>query len=332
MNLPHFDFHMPRTLAECAGLLETYAGDAAIMSGGTELLVRMKYGLARPSHVVSLSDVGGLNEISYKNGSGLALGAGVRLERLLRSTAVREKYPSIPEAASLVATRQVRHMATLGGNLLQHTRCLYYNRSTTWGKAVPACVKRGGDVCHVVPGSKKCFAVYQGDMAPVLITLGAAVTFVSRSGEEELPLESFFTGDGNFPFRNTEGKVLARITIPDAPHPRIVRYKKYRLRDGIDFPLAGAAMALSMDGDRIAGLRICLTGVSSSPVLVTNTQDPASGKQLSNALVGELGRKAYEAAHPLPNLEGRPEERRAMIRYMVEDMLEEMLTEELRPL
>ena len=300
---------------------------------GPSFFVRMKYGLARPSHVVSLADVDGLNEISYKNGGGLVLGAGVRLERLLRNTAVREKCPSIAEAASLVATRQVRHMATLGGNLLQHTRCLYYNRSTTWGKAVPACVKRGGDLCHVVPGSKKCFAVYQGDMAPVLITLGAAgLPSSSGSGEEELPLESVFTGDGKFPFRNTEGKVLARITIPDAPHPRIVRYKKYRLRDGIDFPLAGAAMALSMDGDRIAGLPICLTGVSSSPVLVTNTQDPASGKKPSNALVGELGRKAYEAAHPLPNLEGSPEERRAMIRCMVEDMVQEMLAKKMHRL
>jgi 4-hydroxybenzoyl-CoA reductase subunit beta len=321
VNLPHFDFHAPPTLAACAKLLETCGSDAELLAGGTDLFVRMKYGLAQPSHLVSLADVDELNGISHDDGRGLVLGAGARLATLLGMPAVTGKYPAIAEAASLVATRQVRHMATLGGNLLQHTRCLYYNRSPVWGKAVPACIKRGGDVCHVVTGSKRCFAVYQGDMAPVLIALGATLTFVSRDKTDETSLESIFTGDGKTPFRNTKGKILARISVPDAPSPRVVRYNKYRLRNGIDFPLAGVAMALSMDGDTITDLRLCLTGVWSSPVLVTGVREMAAGRKLTAALATEVAHAAYEAAHPLPNTAGTPERRRSMLLCMVEDML-----------
>jgi 4-hydroxybenzoyl-CoA reductase subunit beta len=321
VNLPHFDYHAPDTLAECARLLAGYGTDADILAGGTDLFVRMKYGLTTPSLLVSLSNIDGMEGVSCDIDNGLIIGARAGLEDLARSPIIIEKYPAIADAASLVATRQIRHMATVGGNLLQHTRCFYYNRSATWGKAVPACIKRAGDVCHVVPGSARCFAVYRGDMAPVLIALGARVTFVSTDKAEEVPLESVFTGDGKKPFRNAEGSILARISIPRSS-PTVLRYKKYRIRNGIDFPLAGAAVALFMNDDVIAGIRVCLTGVWSSPVLVNKAAEIACNRRLDAALVRELADAAYEAAHPLSNLEGSPERRRSMIRLMVRDMLQ----------
>ena len=187
--------------------------------------------------------------------------------------------------------------------------------------AVPACIKRGGDVCHVVPGSTRCFAVYQGDLAPVLIAVGARVTFVSTDKAEEVPLESLFTGDGRKPFRNAEGTILARISIP-CSSPTVLRYKKYRLRNGIDFPLAGAAVALFMNNDVIAGIRVCLTGVWPSPVLVNKAAEIACNRSLDAAAARDLADAAYEAAHPLPNLEGSPEQRRYMVRRMVRDIFE----------
>jgi 4-hydroxybenzoyl-CoA reductase subunit beta len=321
MNLPHFDFHAPLTLAECVELLESCGSDADIVAGGTDLFVRMKQGLAQPSHVVSLSKIDELNGVSYDTEHGLMIGAGVRLQTLLDNPSVVERYSAIREAALRVATRQVRYMATIGGNLLQSTRCLYYNRSPVWRKAVPACIKRDGDVCHVVSGSKRCFAVYQGDMAPLLIALGATLTFVSCDGMEERPLETIFTGDGKAPFRINNKGILARITIPDRRAAHVVRYKKYRLRDGVDFPLAGVAVALFMDDDRVTDLRICLTGVWSSPVLVSAAREVAAGRKLDGTIVREIADRAYEAAHPLPNVIGSPELRRSMVRHMVEEIL-----------
>jgi len=321
MNLPHFDFHNPASLDECASLLKCFGKEAEIVAGGTDLFVRMKHRLKRPSHLVSLSKIDGLDSISLDSSSGMILGVRVKLAELARSPMVREKYTALSEAASLVATRQIRNMATLGGNILQDSRCLYYNRSMTWGKAVPPCMKRDGSACHAVAGSQRCFAVYQGDIAPVLIALGARANLFPPGKTGEIALEDLFTGDGKVPCRGLGGKVLTSVTLPVSLNPIFTAYRKYRLRDGMDFPLAGVAVVVRLDQGTIADIRICLTGVWSSPVLVKEAVDIARGKTLTAVLAKGLADAAYRAAHPVANLEGNPESRRSMIWRMVEEIL-----------
>jgi len=158
-----------------------------------------------------------------------------------------------------VATTQIRHMATLGGNLFQETRCLYYNRSTLWRKTVPACFKRGGNVCHVVPKGNRCFAVYQSDLAPLLVALGSTAILFRDGKKEEAPLWSLFTGEGKSPFKHRESLLCAGIRIPPLAEGSHAAYRKYRLRNGIDFPLAGVAVAVSTKAGRIEELNLCLT-------------------------------------------------------------------------
>jgi 4-hydroxybenzoyl-CoA reductase subunit beta len=321
MNLPRFTYHSPNSLKECIAMLSDQKNGVQVIAGGSDLLVRMKLRLETPDHLVSLADIPALKDITCRPGKGLTIGAGVTLSVLASDAVIREKCPALADAAGLVATNQIRTVATVGGNILQNTRCRYYNRSPVWGKAVAPCFKRNGAVCHVVPRGKRCFAVYQGDLAPLLIALNTSVTVVSKKGAEEIPVESLYSGNGKTPFNNVAGRIATGFTIPDDSLNARAAYRKYRLRGGIDFPLAGVAAALKLDNGLVEDLRLCLTGVASCPVPVQGAAEAAKGKPFSREVAGEVGRLAYAAAHPLANLEGDPATRRSMIRIMTKDIL-----------
>jgi 4-hydroxybenzoyl-CoA reductase subunit beta len=321
MKLPHFTHHAPASVQECTEILAAAKPEAQIIAGGSDLLVRMKLGLTSPDCLISLSKITALKQIDYSPERGLTIGAGVTLAGLTENPVVREKCPAITNAAELVATRQIRTVATLGGNVSQNTRCQYYNRSTEWGKAVDPCFKRGGKLCHIMPRGKRCFAVYQGDLAPLLIALNATATIVSQNQAREVSLGYLFSNDGVEPFTGVDGKLITQFTIPESSLDSQSDYKKYRLRNGIDFPLAGVAVALKSNHGLIEDLQVCLTGVSSSPVLVSIAGETVEGKQLNHALIQEISKLVYDTAHPLANLEGDPARRRTMIRIMTEDIL-----------
>jgi 4-hydroxybenzoyl-CoA reductase subunit beta len=321
MNLPHFIYHAPHTLEESVDLVTELRDDGAIIAGGTDLLVRMKYRLSQPRHLVSLSKINELKRIEYYPGQGLSIGAATSLTRLALDPIVRERCPALSRASELVATKQVRNTATIGGNVLQNTRCRYYNRSPVWGKAIEPCFKRNGNVCHAALNSKRCFAVYQGDLAPLLITLHAYVRMASLKETEEITVESLFSGNGKEPFLDLTGKVMQNVIIPESSLFMNSDYKKYRIRNGIDYPLAGVAASVKNIRNGMGSLRICLTAVSSSPVLVSVTEDMVHGKSSGKELFKEIGKKAHAAAHPLANLEDDPAKRCLMIRLMTEDIL-----------
>jgi 4-hydroxybenzoyl-CoA reductase subunit beta len=325
MNLPRFWYHSPEGIDEASRILKEYGPSAAVLGGGTELLVRMKYRLATPECIVSLKNIGVLKQIALVGEEGrIRIGAGARLADLAASPIIVQHLPALAYAASLVASEQIRHMATIGGNLLQNTRCFYYNRSAAWQKTVRPCIKRGGDVCHVVPGSRRCFAVYQGDLAPVLIALGTAATVRSADGERRLPIEGLFTGDGSAPFVLEAQEFLTECTIPIPSGGTGAAYRKYRIRKGVDFPLAGVAGALAGESDTAAALRVCLTGIWSSPVIVKEAGKLAAAGGITGETVKAIAEAAFRAAHPQANVEGTPARRRAMIRLMTEQVLQEI--------
>ena len=321
MNLPRFTYHAPVSLRECIAILTDQENDAQVLAGGSDLLVRMKHRLTKPGHLVSLSKIAELKDTAYHPGKGLIIGAGAVLSFLASDSLVREKCPALADTAELVATKQIRNAATMGGNVLQNTRCQYYNRSSVWGKAVAPCFKRDGTLCHVVLKGKRCFAVYQGDLAPLLIALNATVMIASKNSTEEILVESLYSGDGKAPLNNLTGNIVIRFTIPEGSLNKQAAYRKYRLRNGIDFPLAGVAVALKRNNGFVENLKVCLTGVASSPVLVSGAGETAKGKSLGHELARETGKLAYGAAHPLANLEGDPVRRRSMVRIMTEDIL-----------
>jgi len=266
MNLlPSFSTLRPGTLAEAVSALAMEGAQA--LGGGTDLLPNLRRGLGEPSTLVDLSAVGELAGVALLSDGSLRIGAGTSLEAIAEHAAIRAGWPVVASAAALVAGPTHRVAATLGGNLCQDTRCVFYNQSEWWRSGNGYCLKHRGDKCHVVVKSDRCYATYHGDVAPALMVLDADVEIQGPAGQRRLPLRQLFQEDGAKRLTLAPGEILTALRVPPAGGWR-ADYVKVRIRDAIDFPLAGIAVALKREGDRIAGLRLAITGTNSAPLMV----------------------------------------------------------------
>ena len=266
MNLlPSFRTLRPDTLAEAVSALAMEGAQA--LGGGTDLLPNLRRGLGEPTTLVDLSAVGELAGVALLSDGSLRMGAGTSLEAIAEHAAIRAGWPVVASAAALVAGPTHRAAATLGGNLCQDTRCVFYNQSEWWRSGNGYCLKHKGDKCHVVVKSDRCYATYHGDVAPALMVLDAEVEIQGPAGQRRLPLRQLFQEDGAKRLTLAPGEVLSALRVPPADGWRC-DYAKVRIRDAIDFPLAGIAVALKREGDRIAGLRLAITGTNSAPLMV----------------------------------------------------------------
>lgn len=175
MYLPDFDYYAPQTIQETCNLLTQFGDKAKLLSGGTDLIVKLKHGIISYGVLVSLKELKELNEISYQQGKGVVIGARATHNDLVNSPLLNEKYLSVSEAAHQMASNQIRHLGTVGGNIVN---------------AVPS-----------------------ADLPPILIALGATITMVGPNGERTIPLEEFFTGPGRSVLAQNE--IVTRFTIPD---------------------------------------------------------------------------------------------------------------------
>lgn len=318
MRLPKMDHVAPGRLDEVCSILETPGGKARILAGGTDLLVACKLGNVKPALLVSLRgipELKGIRPWEEREEKGISIGAMTPLRDLGESPLIRQHYPALAQAAEAVGTMQLRSMGTLGGNLCLDTRCIFYNQSKSWRKSRAVCFKMGGDVCHVVPNGKKCFAVFSGDMAPALIALGAKVRLISRSGERMVPMRELYTGDGKEPIALRLGDVLSEIRIPSPTQRQSSVYLKYRLRGATDFPLTGVAIRMDSNGDgSCTNCKVVLSAVGSEPIEASKTQEIMIGKTPTEELIAQAARQAAQEARPLSNTPGStPAYRRKMV-------------------
>ena len=181
----------PATLSEAAALLARH--DARLVAGGTDLLPNLRRGLLDPGCLVDLSAVTDFDRIERGDGT-WRIGAGVTLTVLARQAELAAALPALVQAAGQVAGPGHRSAATLGGNLCQDTRCVYYNQSAWWRAANGGCLKLAGDICHVAPQGKRCHAAFEGDLAPVLLAYDAEVEVVSAQGSRRMPLADLYRG------------------------------------------------------------------------------------------------------------------------------------------
>ena len=289
MTLPPFDLERPRTIADaCAALADP---NTALIAGGTQVLLAMKNRTRTPRRLVVLDAIPGLDAIDYQPAEGLTIGARVTLARVAANRDVLRLFPVIAEAARLVATPQIQSMGTLAGNLCQDTCCLYVDRALEQRDALAACLKLHGRTCHVVAGSDVCRANYAGDLAPVLIALGATVTVATSAGEQQRGLRSIFSDDGKAPIALARGEFITSIRVPSPPRRSGAVYLKLRQRRSLDYPLVGVAAAAT-DNKVI----VVLTGVERGPVA-------GEGSLLGEGVEG-LAREASKRAHPVKNAFG----------------------------
>ncbi len=298
MRLPWFQYRAPASVAEAARILADEGPSAMLVAGGTDLLPNMKRRQQTPATLISLKNVEGLKKIA--NGSGLTLGAGLTLTEVTKTSAVRERYRGLYQAAAQVASPHLRNMGTLGGNLCLDTRCYYYNQNEDWRRAIDNCMKKDGKTCWVATASKRCLAVSSTDTAPALITLGAKLRLASAAGERELELAGFYNNDGIDYITRKPDEILTEVILPDLAGWKSC-YWKLRRRGSFDFPLLGVAVAARLAADgTIEQARLALGAVSSQPLL-TKVGDFLVGKKLTDEVVAEAGAMAASRAKPMDN-------------------------------
>lgn len=300
MRLPLFEFRAPDTITEAVRILDGEGPKAMPLAGGTDLLPNMKRRQQVPKTLMSLSRIGDLHQAKLSD-SASRLGACLTLSEIAADSRFRNGMTALAQAASFVATPQIRNMATLGGNLCLDTRCNYYDQNYEWRKAIGFCLKKDGDTCWVAPGSSKCMAVSSTDTAPALMALGARVRLVSQSGEREVPLTELYQNDGIHYIQRQPNELLTEVLL-DSLHGWKSTYWKLRRRGSFDFPVLSVAVAakISMSGV-VEDARIVVGSVACLPLVAVEASTFLEGQPLNQDSIARAATLAARIAKPLDN-------------------------------
>lgn len=308
-----FEWVNPATIAEAVKSLSNREGTSDIdeaprpIAGGQDLITTMKDYSTRPSRVVNLKSIRGLDRITVDSAGGLNIGALVTLTQLVEHPSIRKSFPGISEAANSIATPQIRNLGTIGGNLCQRPRCWYFRLEEV------VCLKKGGTECYAASGENKYNAIIAGgpsyivhpsDLAPMLLALGAQVSVMGSAGKRVIPLDKFFTlpSDGNIRRENVlqNDEIITDIQVPASPLAARSTYLKFKERDSLDFALASVAAALQLAPDKtVKDVRIVLGGVAPIPWRVQDAEKYLVGKTISPEVLSETAKVALKDAQPL---------------------------------
>jgi 4-hydroxybenzoyl-CoA reductase subunit beta len=318
MRLPTFSYAAPKEVSEVARILHEEGPAAQIVAGGTDLYPNMKRRQVEPKTVVSLANASALRDVEWRKDGSLRIGAAETLRALERDARLKEELPGLWQAIVSISTPILRNMGTIGGNLCLDTRCQYLNQNFEWRRAINHCLKCGGDTCWTAPGSEKCWAVNSSDSVPVMIALGASVTFASHDGEREVAAADLFdVTDGREWLRRRPDEVMTGVTIPKQGDDARCVYLKLRRRDAFDFPVLGVAARVQMDGDKVKDARIVLNAVGPAPVRCTEAEQALIGYELKDETIEEAKNLARRGAKPLDNTDYMPSYRKKMVPVFV---------------
>ena len=308
-----FEWASPATINEAVQLLKSAPATSDVdegarpIAGGQDLLTTMKDYTTRPSRVVNLKGIRGLDRIQGNARTGLTIGALVTLTQLEENPVVRASFPGLAEAAHSIATPQIRNLGTVGGNLCQRPRCWYFRLEEV------ICLKKGGSECYAAKGENKynailgggpSYIVHPSDLAPMLLALGASVFVVGAEGKRVIPLDKFFTlpSDGNIRRENVlkNDEIITQIQVPASPVAARSTYLKFKERESMDFALASVAAAVQVRANKsIAQARVVLGGVAPIPWRAPQAEQFLVGKTLNPDVLAEAARLALQGAQPL---------------------------------
>jgi xanthine dehydrogenase YagS FAD-binding subunit len=271
------------------------------LAGGTTLLDLMKLDVMRPDLVIDINPLHSEHGRIDIDKNGLRLGALVRMSDAADHPEIRDQYPVVAQALKLAASQQIRNMASLGGNVLQRTRCAYF-RDVSY----TACNKRNpGSGCaamtgvnrtHAVLGtSDDCIATYPGDFAQALTALDAVVEIAGPGGSRTIPFATLHRKPGDTPDKETNlrsGELIMSFMVPAAPWTRRSLYLKVRDRESYEFALASAAVALDLQNNTVRNARIALGGVATVPWRSLEAEAILRGKTIDD----HYARAAADAA------------------------------------
>src|SRR5437899_7890568 len=281
-----FEYVSPTTKAQAVSLLASNWGQAEILAGGTDLLALMKDDVVAPKRLVNIKDIRDLTGVTY-NAQGLRIGALTNLGDLADDANVRKNYPALSDALIEAASPQIRNMATLGGNLCQRPRCWFFRNGLgllpkdETGKEL---VTDGDNRYHAILGNDgPARFVSPSTIVPILIAYGAKIRVEGPKGKRELPLEKFYV----VPKTETErehdlqpNEIATEVVVPPATDAKAAHYE-IRQKEAFDWPLAVAAVALSMNGSNVKSARVVMGVVAPVPWISMEAEQALSSQNIS---------------------------------------------------
>ena len=315
-----FAYVRPASVSEALKQIE--ARGARIHAGGTDLVGCLRDGVFDAAKVVSLGKIDELRGITLAPDGELRLGALASIAEIAEHPAVAEKFAALAQAASVVASPQLRNQGTIGGNLCQRPRCWYFRGDYP-------CTRKGGEMCYAVGGENQyhcifgggaCVIVHPSDTAPALIALDAKVRILGPKGARVIPLEQFFVLPEKDATRETvlePGEILAGVLVPPAPAGQASGYRKVRARGSWDFAMAGLAHAITIKAGKVAAARLVLSGVAPVPWRLQAVEKLLVGQKLDAKLVARAADAAVAGAKPLAHNGYKV----PLVRGVVEDVL-----------
>jgi 4-hydroxybenzoyl-CoA reductase subunit beta len=295
---------------------------AMFVAGGTDLYPKLK---RRQFDVDTLIGLDFLPREIHNGSTECLVGAGVTLATASRDTHLTKTFAGYAEAAGVVSSPPLRNAGTVGGNLCVDTRCNYYDMTYEWRKAAGFCMKKDGDICLVAPSSSRCWAVSSSDTAPMAIALDGVVILTGPDRERELPVSALYRDDGVDYMAKQPDEVVTSLRL-SAHREAGTAYVKLRRRGSIDFPIAGAAVALELDGEDVVRCRIVLSAVASHPLEATAAEEFLKGKRVELETIRETADIASKPAKPLDNADLSHFWRKRMVRVVVERALQQAAT------
>ena len=319
--------HEASRLGSATGQGQTDAR-AQYLAGGTTLVDLMKLEVLTPERIIDINPLRERLGAVSADADGLRLGALARMSATADDPAVRRDYPAIAQSLQLAASAQLRNMATLGGNVLQRTRCAYYR-----DPSYSACNKRApGSGCSAIDGvnrnhavlgvDRSCIAQYPGDFAVVLAALGAQTELSGPDGPRRIAFSTLHRPADGQPHRETTlkpGELITAFLVPAGPWTRRSLYLKIRDRESYEFAIASAAVALDLDGDRVRQARIGLGGMAYLPWRAEAAEAFLAGKPLTEAHAEQAAHIALEGAVTHGDNAYKPElGRRTLVRALLQ--------------
>ena len=303
--MPDVQLYQPVELNDALSLAERYGDGGWVLGGGQDTYGWLKDRAKDPQAMIDLSGVESLHGIRETD-DGIEIGAMTTLREIIRDERINRDYSLLAQAAGRVASPQIRNVGTVGGNLVQDTRCWYYRRGLD-------CYRAGGNTCyangpeamnreHAVIGASRCVAVSPSDTATAMVALEATMVAASASGERTIAAEDFFVGPDTHITQMTTlepGEILTTIRIPAKWAGKRFYFEKVADRDVWDFALVSIAVAMSMDGDSIADSRFVCGGVACTPHRMKNVESAVRGKSLSEQSAEAVASLASAGAKPL---------------------------------
>ncbi len=303
--MPDVQLYQPAEVEDALSLADQYRQDGWLLGGGQDTYGWLKDRAKSPTALIDLNGIEALRGIRATD-DGLEIGAATTLRDIMRNSDINERYSLLSQAASRVASPQIRNVGTLGGNLVQDARCWYYRRGL-------ACYRAGGNLCyadspegmnreHALFNASRCVAVSPSDTATALVALDATMIAASVDGERRIAAGDFFVGPDTHITRMTSlepGEILTAVQIPGTWAGQRFYFEKVADRNVWDFALVSIAVAMKMDGDSIADSRFVCGGVACTPYRMQNVERAARGKSLSAESGDAIASLATEGAEPL---------------------------------